>query len=81
MTDRISRTMHQNVSQLTQRYGPLLCKAGSGTVCRATRVPHDGVSAATLSATTWTGRQGARRTAGDKQLPLTAEIDDTTKLK
>jgi hypothetical protein len=27
MTDRISRTMHQNVSQLTQRHGPLLCKA------------------------------------------------------
>jgi hypothetical protein len=27
MTDRIPRTMHQNAFQLTQRYGPLLCKA------------------------------------------------------
>jgi len=28
MTDRISRTMHQNASQFTQRYRPHVCKAG-----------------------------------------------------
>ncbi len=27
MTDRISRTMHQNAFQLTRRYDPLLCTA------------------------------------------------------
>src|ERR1700712_3494297 len=32
MADKILQTTRQHSSQLTQRYDPLLCKAGSGTV-------------------------------------------------
>lgn len=44
MADRILLTVQEDASQLTVRYSPHLCTAGSGTARRATRVPQQGVS-------------------------------------